>query len=238
MNLKSSCEDLILSDNISVRVPFVWGDDCGLEDIFYFNKYRNILLEIISYLNYDDIQNVLYLDKNSRDYMKYFLCQDVNKIIVDRIVNRRFFDRGECNFILNDSFLQPKFTISSDKIFWRRYYSNIRDGDIIYLKKCDKFMIMNSSKIFVRYKWDSIYSGKDDRLIFPIEYWRRTGRLYPFRLWITANVYYETLREWLKVSAFRFIDVDVNEKLYKDDEEIGICFTYVEELIYIYKWEK
>lgn len=235
MELKSCSNDLSLSDFISVNVTNHPKDSCRLKDIFYSNRYRNILLEIISHLTYDEISNLLYLDKNSRSYMKYFLYQDENKIIVDTIVNRRFFDRGEGKFILNESFLQPKFTISNDKTFWKRYYPNIGDGDIIYLSKCDKFVHMNSSKIFIRYKWDNKCSGKDCKFIFPIEYWKRAGRLYPFRLWITVKVYYESLREWLNDSMIRFIDLDLDPKLYQDDNPIEICFTYVEEIIYIYK---
>lgn len=234
MELTSSSEDLNLSDFISVKVIDHPKDNYRIKDIFYSNTYRNVLLEIISYLTYDEISNLLYLDKISRSYMKYFLYQDENKIILDTIVNRRFFDRGECKFIVNDSFLQPKFTIPNDKTFWERYYPNIGDGDIIYLSKCDKFIHMNSSKIFIRYKWDNKYSGKDYRLIFPIEYWNRVGRLYPFRLWITVNVYYESLREWLNDPTIRFIDLDLDPKLYQDDKPIEICFTYVEEVIYIY----
>lgn len=209
-----------------------------LRDIFHSNKYRNILLEILSYLTYDEISNLLCLDQTCRDYMKQFLCLDENWIVLGPIVDRRFFDRGKCKFRFNDSFVQPKFTISNDKIFWKRYYPNIQDGDIIYLSKCDKFIHINTSKLFVRYEWNKECQGKNYRFVFPIDYWRTIGKIYPFRLWITVKVYYESLKVWMTQKNIRFIDLDLNPNLYDHEQEIEICFTYVEDLIYIYNARK
>lgn len=206
--------------------------------LFYHYKYRNILLEILSYLTYDEISNLFYLDKRSKKYIQEFLILDENQIVLQPIIQRRFFDRGECNFVLNDSFLQPKSTIPDDKEFWKRYYPNIRDGDIIYLKNCDKNININSAHLFVRYQWDARSLGKDCNLVFPINYWKKIGRNHPFRFWITVKVYYESLKIWMTHPNIRFIDLDLDPKLYEDDIPIEICFTYVEEIIYIYNGRK
>jgi hypothetical protein len=208
-----------------------------IKNIFDSNQYRNILLEIISYFTYDEISNLLCLNNEIRKYLKdIFLSSDENGNILNRIINKRFFDRRECKFYLNETFLQPKFTISNDKIFWKRYYPNIQDGDIIYLTKCDKFININSSQLFVRYKFDHSSSQRRwNASVFPIEYWRKIGKMYPFRLWIIVKVYYESLKEWMNHTTIRFIDFNLDPKLYPDDSAIEICFTFVEELIYIYK---
>jgi hypothetical protein len=213
-----------------------------IKNIFDCNEYRNVLLEILSYLTYDEISHLLYLDKKSRKYIRDFLFLDENRIVLRSIIQRRFFDRRDCNFILNDSFIQPKFTISNDKTFWKTYYPNIQDGDIIYLKNCDKFVNINSAHLFVRYEYDDRQVdrelGKGFNLVFPIEYWKKIGRKYPFRFWITVKVYYESLRVWMTNQNFRFIDLDLDPNLYKDNIPIEICFTYVEEIIYIYNGRK
>jgi hypothetical protein len=167
--------------------------------------------------------------------MKDFLYFDEHQIILAPIINRRFFDREKCNFYLNETFVQPKFTTSDDKTFWKRYYPNIQDGDIIYVTKCDKFIQINLSKLFVRYKWDNECSRKKYNPILPIDYWKEVGIQHPFRLWITVKVYYESLKNWMTNPNIHFIDLDLDPKLYMDDREISICFTYVGELIYIYK---
>ena len=203
-----------------------------IKNFFDSSEYRNSLLEILSYLSYDEISNLLCLHKKSRTYMKEFLFSDENHNILGRIINRRFFDRKECNFYSNETFLQPKFTIPIDKAFWKRHYPKIQDGDIIYLNKCDKFIHINSHQLFIRYHWS--YS-QDHSSIFPIEYWKEIGKKYPFRLWFNVKVFYESLKVWMTDYNKRFIDLDLDPKCYQDDLPIEICFTYVDELIYIYK---
>jgi len=166
--------------------------------------------------------------------MSMLLSKDENQIILCPIIKRRFFDRGECNFYLNETLVQPKFTIPVDKTFWKRHYPNIRDGDIIYLKNSDKFVNINSAHLFVRYEYDDRLFDRELGLLFPIEYWKKIGRKYPFRFWITIKVYYESLKIWKMNEKFRFIDLDLDPKLYREDIPIEICFTYVEEIIYIY----
>jgi hypothetical protein len=206
-----------------------------IKNIFDSKEYRHLFLGILYYLTYDEIFNLLCLDKKSRKYIQDFLLLDENQIVIGPIIQRRFFDRRECNFIVNDTFLQPKFTISNDKTFWKRYYPNIRDGDIIYLKNSDKFVNINLSHIFVRYEFDDRLSNCELGLLFPIDYWKKIGKKYPFRFWITVKVYYESLKIWKMNGNFRFVDLDLDPKLYRDDVPIEICFTYVEEIIYIYQ---
>jgi hypothetical protein len=204
-----------------------------IKSIFDSSKYRNILLEILSYLTYDQILNLLFLNQQTRKYLKEdFLSSEGNQFILSPIVKRRFFDRSNCSFYFNDSFLQPKSSITNEKKFWKYYYPKIQDGDIIYVKNCDKFIHIYSSQIFVGYQFDPSIPSE---LLFPIEYWKEVGKNYPFRCWINVKVYYESLNNWMNNPTIRFIDIDLNPDLYGNNSPIEICFTYVDELIYIYK---
>jgi hypothetical protein len=201
-----------------------------LKNIFYDLSYRNIFIKIVSYLSYDEICNILYLDKLSKEYIKYILRKEDNYNILIPIHVSRFFDRKGTKLYINDDIYQPSSTINNMKSFWKRYYPWIDHGDIIYLKQSDKFVKISSELIFVRHCMDR----KDIFPMFPIDYWREIGKEHPFRLWIVAKVFYDTFEVWMKDVNIRFIDVDLS-KLCDSKIPIEIYFTYVEDIIYIYK---
>lgn len=202
-----------------------------LRDIFYDCIHRNIFLSILSYMNYNEISNLLFLDKHSKQYVKAFLENKENESILKSICLKRYFECKKMKFYVNKDMIIPSSSLTEDKSWWRGYYRDIDDGDIIYLNNSDKFIKINSSKIFIRH----IIDDKHPYPTFPIDYWREVGRQHPFRLWIVAYVFYDSLEEWMKNKNIRFIDIDLNRNLYSLDVPIQIYFTYVEEIIYIYK---
>lgn len=202
-----------------------------LKNIFYDLSYRNIFIKIVSYLSYDEICNILYLDKSSKEYILYILRKEDNHNILIPIHVSRFFNRKEAKLYINKDIHGPSTTISNMKSFWKRYYPWIDHGDIIYLERYDVFIKISSELIFIRHCIDR----NDIYPMFPIDYWREIGKEYPFRLWIVAKVFYDTFEVWKKDESIRFIDVDFNSKLYQPNIPIEIYFTYVEDIIYIYK---
>lgn len=196
-----------------------------LNKLFCNNNYRDIFFGIISYLNFNDIQNLSCLNKESNKYLKDFIQSNKNQNIIRTIFLGRYFEKQEASFFIYEKCSGPSSTISHDKSFWRDYYPNIDHGDIIYIKFSDKFVKISTPNIYIRHQID-------DKIIaptFPIDYWKTIGVHYSFRLWIVAKVFNDTLEHWKNNPNIQIME---NPKVESNPTEI--CVTYVNDMIYIY----
>lgn len=206
-----------------------------LKEIFLDKQHRNLYSNIIQYLSYEDIRNLALLNKNANNHIQNMIQLDENKTIFDTIFNRRFYDRKKGNLYIFEDMVGPSCSsINTTKLFWKKHFPSIDEGDIIHIKPYGKFIQVSSIDTYPNYYLVRHYF--DGKKSFPLNYWQEFGKENRYRMWVHIHLYYDSLKYWLNnvEPKIKLMGFDLSHELYEEDELIPASITYDEDYIYLY----
>lgn len=211
-------------------------DQKELKEIFVNKQHRNIYSNIIKYLSLEDIKNLALLNKSSNCQMQNMIDLVENQKIFQTIFNRRFFDKEKGSLYVFEHMVGPSCSsINNTKLFWKKHFPSIDEGDIIYIKPYEKFIQVISKDIYPNnyYLVRHYFDGKKS---FPLNYWQEFGKEHPYRMWVRIHLYYDSLKYWLNkvYPKIKLMGFDLSPNLYKEDELIPVSITFDEDYIYLY----
>jgi len=204
-----------------------------MKEIFEEIEFRNIYSNILKYLSIQDIQSLSLLNKNSNSYIHKIFQLSENQNLLCNLQSKRFFDRNKGKMFIFNKNLGPSCNgIDCSKEFWKKYFSEIDEGDFVYILSTGKFIQINLKNVELNYFL--VRHEYDGRKSFPVEYWQHFGKEYRYRLWVHIHVYYDSLKFWMKDKRIKFMGFDLSPELYQPLELIPVSLTYDEDYIYLY----
>lgn len=206
-----------------------------ISEIFENPSYRNLFLEVCSFLSYSQLKKLCLIKKIIYENLKrlvatnYFVFQPIFVQRFNEKCNSRFFNMEDSDFhgmILHKG---SKFGIEMDLIkSWKNKIPEIDIGDIIYIQRRNEFVIIKPDIINYRFLVSSTPTSKEP--IFPIDYWNKISDKAPFRVWIPCRCKgREDVEFWRKNTTNVFMS-----PIRPDD----FLITYSEEKIYFYSREE
>lgn len=154
-------------------------------DLFQ-TRTRNELLHVLFHLSYDEIKILFLLNRSYFQFMKQFVKE--NYLLLKPIINKRFFDRAQTKIhkIEDYSFrwtADSNLSNYTDHIKnWKNKIPDIDWGDIIWLHRINKFIVMQDKKqIFCV---NEVFVPNLQQFQFPKFYWKPIEEMCSHRLWI------------------------------------------------------
>jgi len=206
-----------------------------ISEIFENPSYRNLFLEVCSFLTYAELKKLSLVEKIVNENLKRLISN--NYFVFDPIFVQRFNERSECRFFdMEDTDFYKvilhkgsKFPIEMDNVkSWKNKIPEIDIGDIIYIQRRNEYVLIKSNVPNYRFLVSSTRTSKEP--VFPINYWNKISEKAPFRVWIPCRCKgREDIEFWRKNSTNVFMT---------PIQPDNFLITYSEKKIYFYSREE
>jgi hypothetical protein len=178
-----------------------------MDELFLKSEYRHVMLEIIQYLSYDELINLLYTNKQLYKYVKDLLVTYGNYL--RPILNQRFLKRKRSRVFCVENRIQNliSFNDVQEIGIFKPIIPAVDKGDLVYSGEMKKlYIVLDNLKSGFYVKPDP--EKINDKQVFPIDYWSEISKRSPFRIWVPVYTdSKEDLEKWMKnTNRHRFIN--------------------------------